>query len=126
MSIKLDLDLLKLLKEAKTKVRDPGMTKMVEAAYVKLKDHLSYFSERQVPSALFSASVADCDIKEMANVIFLNMRTKPVLIANKRLKQKTLGQNSKTFRWTALRNLLGIAAWEEIGILNKDGSTVVN
>ena len=42
----LDLDLLELLKEAKTKVREPGMIKVVEAAYVKLKYHLWYLSER--------------------------------------------------------------------------------
>ena len=41
-----DLDLLKLLEEAKTKVIDPGTIKMVEAVYVKLKDHLWYLSER--------------------------------------------------------------------------------
>ena len=33
----LDLDLLKLLEEAKTTVRDPETIKMMEAAYVKLK-----------------------------------------------------------------------------------------
>ena len=40
-----DLDLLKLLEEVKTKVIDPGTIKMVEAVYVKLKDHLWYLSE---------------------------------------------------------------------------------
>ena len=54
---------------AKAKVRDPGTIKMVEAAYVKLNDYLWYLSERFVPVALFSASVADCDKKEMANAI---------------------------------------------------------
>ena len=39
-ALQLDLDLLKLLEEAKTKVRDPETIKMVEYAYVKLKDHL--------------------------------------------------------------------------------------
>ena len=38
----LDLDLLKLLKEAKAKVKDPLMIKMVKAAYVKHKDHPWY------------------------------------------------------------------------------------
>ena len=42
---------------------------MVETAYVKLKDHLLYLSERLVPLALFSARVADRDKKEMANAI---------------------------------------------------------
>ena len=36
----LDLGLLKLLEETKTKVRDPGTIKMWRAAYVELKDHL--------------------------------------------------------------------------------------
>ena len=38
---------------AKAKVRDPGTIKMVEAAYVKLSDHLWYLNERFVPVALF-------------------------------------------------------------------------
>ena len=63
----LDLDLLKLLEEANTKVKDPGTIKMVEVAYFTLKDHLWYLSERLVPLALFSAKVADCDNKKMAN-----------------------------------------------------------
>ena len=66
---RLDLDLMKLLEKTKTKVRDPETIKMVEAAYVKLKDHLWYLSERLVPPALFSARVADRDEKEMANAI---------------------------------------------------------
>ena len=45
----LDLDLLKLLQEAKTKVRDPGTINMLEAAYVKLKDHFLCLGERLVP-----------------------------------------------------------------------------
>ena len=65
----LDLDLMKLLEKTKTKVRDPETIKMVEAAYVKLKNHLRYLSERLVPLALFSARVADRDEKEMANAI---------------------------------------------------------
>ena len=39
------------------------MIEMVEAAYVKLKDHLWCLSERLVPMALFSARVADRDKK---------------------------------------------------------------
>ena len=54
---KMDLDLLKLLEEAKTKVRDQGTIVIVEAAYVKLKDHLC-------------TRVADREKKEMANAIF--------------------------------------------------------
>ena len=65
----LDLDLLKLLEEAKTKVIDSGTIKMVEIGHVKLKNHLWYLSERFVPPALFSARVANCDKKEMANAI---------------------------------------------------------
>ena len=65
----LDLDLLKLLEEAKTKVRDPGTIKMVEAACVKLKDHFWHLSESLVPLALFSARVTDRNKKEMANAI---------------------------------------------------------
>ena len=65
----LDLDLLKLLEEAKTKIRDPETIKMMEAAYIKLKDHLWYLSERLVPLALFSARVADRDKKKMANAM---------------------------------------------------------
>ena len=42
---------------------------MVEAAYVKLKDHLWYLIERLVPLALLSARVADRDKKETANAI---------------------------------------------------------
>ena len=45
----LDQDLLKLLQEAKTKLRDPGTINMLEAAYVKLKDHFLYLGERLVP-----------------------------------------------------------------------------
>ena len=45
------------------------MIKMVEAAYVKLKDHFWYLSERLVPLNLFSTRVADRDKKEMANAI---------------------------------------------------------
>ena len=36
----LNLDLQKLLEEAKTKVRNPEKIKMVEASYVKVKNHL--------------------------------------------------------------------------------------
>ena len=61
------LKLLELLEKANTKIRDPGTIKMLEAAYVKLKDHLWYLSERLVLLALFSARVADHDKKEMAN-----------------------------------------------------------
>ena len=68
-ALPLDRDLLKLLEEAKTKVRDPGMIKMVEAAYIKLKHLLWYLSKRLMPLALFSARVADRDNKEMANAI---------------------------------------------------------
>ena len=68
-ALQFDQDLLKLLEEAKTKVRDPEMIKMMEAAYIKLKDHRWYLSERLVPLALFSARVADRDKKEMANAI---------------------------------------------------------
>ena len=42
---------------------------MVEAAYVKLKEHFWYLSERLVRLALFSARVADRDKKEMAHAI---------------------------------------------------------
>ena len=59
--------MLKLREEAKAKVRDPLMIKMVEAAHVKLKDHFLNLSKRLVPLALFSASTADRDKKEMAN-----------------------------------------------------------
>ena len=65
----LDQGLLKLLEEAKTKVRVPRMIKMVEAAYVKLKSHFWYSSERLVPLDLFSARKADRDKKEIANAI---------------------------------------------------------
>ena len=64
-----DQDLLKLLEEAKTKVRDPEMIKMMEGAYIKLKYHLWYLRERPLPLALFSTRVADRDKKEMANAI---------------------------------------------------------
>ena len=66
---RLDLDLLKLLEEAKTKIRVLEAIKMVEAAYVKLKDHLWYLSDRLVLLALFYAWVADRDKTEMANKI---------------------------------------------------------
>ena len=68
-ALQLVLVFLKLMEETKTKLKDPGTIKMVEAAYVKLKDHLWYLSERLVPPALFSARVADNDKKEMANAI---------------------------------------------------------
>ena len=42
---------------------------MVEAAYIKLKNHLWYLSECLVPLALFSAMVADRDKREITNVI---------------------------------------------------------
>ena len=61
--------MLKLLEGAKTKVRDPRKIEMVEAAYVKLKGHLWYLSERLVPPPLFSARAANRDKKETANVI---------------------------------------------------------
>ena len=61
--------MLKLLEEAKTKVRDPGTIKVVEAAYVKFKDHLWYLIERLVPLAWFNVRVADRDKKEMANAM---------------------------------------------------------
>ena len=41
----------------------------MKAAYVKLKDHLWYLSERLVSLALFSARVANHDKNEMANAI---------------------------------------------------------
>ena len=50
----LDVGLLKLLEKVKTKVKDLEMIKMVEAAYVKLKDHLWYLIERLVPLALLA------------------------------------------------------------------------
>ena len=68
---------------------------MVEAAYVKLKDHLWCLSERHVPMALFNARVADRDKKENGKCSHkIINRTKPVLIANKCLKQKILVQNA--------------------------------
>ena len=68
-STQLDLNLLKHLEEAKIKVGDPETIKMVETAYLKLKDHLWYLSERLVQLALLSARVLDRDKKEMANAI---------------------------------------------------------
>ena len=65
---------------------------MVEAADVKLKDHLWYLSERLVPLALFSARVSHRD-KKRWQLLSLNKRTKSFLIANKCLKQKILGQS---------------------------------
>ena len=59
-ALQLVLVFLKLMEETKTKLKDPGTIKMVEAAYVKLKDHLWYLSERLVPPALFSASSIYC------------------------------------------------------------------
>ena len=41
----------------------------MKAAYVKLKEHLWYLSERLVSLALFSARVANRDKHEMANAI---------------------------------------------------------
>ena len=41
----------------------------MKAAFVKLKDHLWYLSERLVPLVFFSVRVADRDKKEMANAI---------------------------------------------------------
>ena len=107
----LDLDLLELLEEAKAKVGDPGAIKMVEAAYVKLKDHLWYWSGKGRNWQMQS----------------LNVRTKSVLIAHKCLKQKILGEKS-------LRQFVGLdswtffctAAWEGIGILNEESSEVIN
>ena len=89
----LDLDLLKHLEEAKIKVRDPETIKMVETVYVKLKDHLWYLSERLVQLALLSAKVVSIVTKRKRQMQFLNIRTKPVQIANKCLKQKILEQN---------------------------------
>ena len=100
----LDLHFLKLLEEAKTKVRDPGMIKIVEAGNVKLKHHLWYLSERFVPLALFSVRVADRDKKEMANAIF-KCQNQTVLIANKCLKQKILRQNFSNILWTGFMDL---------------------
>ena len=42
---------------------------MVEAACVKLKDHLWYLNERLVPLSLFSARAADRNETEMAYAI---------------------------------------------------------
>ena len=56
------------------------------------------------------ARVADCDKKEMANAI-LNIRTKPVLIANKCLKQDFGAKRLKHFvgpnSWTFFELLHG-------------------
>ena len=93
---KLDLDLLKLLKEAKTEVRAQGTIKIVEAAYVKLKDHAWYSSERLVPPTLFSARVTDRDKKEMANAI-LKYENQVCPDCQQMPKQKILGQNLKHF-----------------------------
>ena len=68
-ALQLELDLLNLLEEVTTKVRDPGTIKMVEAAYVKQNYHLWYLNERLVPLALLSSRVADRDKKEMVNAI---------------------------------------------------------
>ena len=43
--------------------------KIVEATYVKFKDHFWYLSERLEPPTLFNARVPDRDKKEMANGI---------------------------------------------------------
>ena len=100
----LDLDLLKLREEAKTKVGDSGMIKMVEIGHVKLKNHLWYLSERFVPLALFSARVADRDKKEMVNAI-LKYQNHAVLNTNKCLKQKILGPNYSNILRSGLMNL---------------------
>ena len=63
----LDLDLLKLLEEAKTKVRDPETIQIVEAAYFELKGHLWCLSKCLLPLALHSTRVAYRDKKKMAN-----------------------------------------------------------
>ena len=42
---------------------------MVEAAYVKLKDHLRYLTERLVLMTFFSARVTDRDKKEMVSAV---------------------------------------------------------
>ena len=68
-ALQLELDLLNLLEEVTTKVRDPRTIKMVEAAYVKQNYHFWYLNERLVPLALLSSSVADRDKKEMAIAI---------------------------------------------------------
>ena len=50
---------------------------MVEAAYIKLKDHLWHLSEHLVPLPLFSARVADRDKKEIANEILKVSKPNP-------------------------------------------------
>ena len=68
-SSKLDLDLLKLLEEAKNKIKDPGTINIVDSICVNLKDHLCCLSKRLVPPTLFSARITARDKNEMAKVI---------------------------------------------------------
>ena len=67
-----------MLEEAKTNFKDPGAIGMVEAAYIKIKDHRWYLSKRLAPRTLFSATLPDYDEKEMANAILkCQYRTRP-------------------------------------------------
>ena len=100
ISSQLNLGLLKLLEDAKTKVRNPVTIKMVETAYAKLKNHLWYLSE-QMQS--------------------LNIRTKPVLIANKFLNQEDLGAKLlKLFVGSDLRAFFQLLQrWKEQAFVTK-------
>ena len=62
----LDLNLLKLLEDAKTKLKDTDMIEMITAAYSKLTNHLWYLSERLVPFSMFSHRVSDSEKCAMA------------------------------------------------------------
>ena len=65
---------------------------MVEAAYIKLKDHRWYLSKRLAPRTCLAPHY-QIAMKRKWQMQSSNISTKLVLIATNRLKQKILGQN---------------------------------
>ena len=67
----LDLEFLQLLEKASSKVSNDNFNKFIEATLNKLKVHLWYLSERQVPLSFFSTEVNDKNKSNMAKEMIL-------------------------------------------------------
>ena len=99
----LNLNLLKLLEEAKYKVKDTDMLEMITAAYSKLTNHLWYLSERLVPFSMFSHRVSDTEKSAMAKVLLkCNRENKP------NSQQMPI---TDTFGKKKLRHFIGPDSW---------------
>ena len=107
----LDLDTLKLLEQAKRKVKSSEMLEMIDAALIKLKSHLWYLSERLVPFALLSHRVTTKDKAEMAKEI-LKFRDCPQVSECQQLMPE-----AESFGNKKLKDFVGDDSWTFLNLM---------